>query len=136
MKRTITLAVCAAIFLGLVAIPNAAVAQREVIPSRPENLDFESVTVDESSVTQITDLPNVSEVQVTNDTDQDVCIAVDAATPLDCVSVSITCDGGANHTILKAGKTKSWPIPLIAVLCAKAKGAITSGKFYVEERDQ
>ena len=136
MKRTITLAMCTAVLLGLAAVPNAAIAQREVIPSRPENLDFEAVAVDESSVTKITDLANVSEVQVTNDTDQDVCIAVDSATPLDCASVSITCDAGANHTILKTGATKSWPIPLVAVLCAKAKAAITSGRFYVEERDQ
>lgn len=136
MKRTIILSVCTAVLLGLAIVPSAAAAQREFTPSRPENLDFEPVTVDDVSETQITDLANVSEVQVTNDTNQDVCIAVDAATPLDCASVSITCDGGSNHTILKAGKTKSWPMPLVAVLCAKAKAAITSGKFYVEERDQ
>ena len=136
MKRTINLAMCTAVLLGLAAAPNAAVAQREIRPAPPKNLDFEAVTIDAVSETQITDLANVSEVQVTNDTDQDVCIAVDSATPLDCASVSITCDAGANHTILKTGTTKSWPIPLVAVLCAKAKAAITSGRFYVEERDQ
>lgn len=136
MKRSITLAVFATILLGLATVPTAAAAQKAVRPAPPKNLDLEPVDIDAVSETQITDLPNVTEVQVSNDTDQDVCIAVDSVTPYDCASVTITCDAGANHTILKSGATKSWPMPLLAVLCAKAKGAITTGRFYVEERDQ
>ena len=101
---------------------------------RPGTLDFESVTVDNTNVTQITDLPRVYEVQLTNDTTEDVCIATDSVTPFDCASVSITCDGGANHTILKSGASKSWPVPDGWALCAKSVAALT-GKFYVEERN-
>ena len=102
--------------------------------TRPGTLDFGPVTVDDTCVTQITDLPRVYEVQLTNDTTQDVCIATDSVTPFDCASVSITCDGGTNHTILKSGASKSWPIPDGWALCAKSVAALT-GKFYVEERN-
>lgn len=133
MKRLIILAMCA--LTGPALIPEDADAQRAVRQVRPKNLDFESVTIDAVSETKITDLANVSEVQVHNDTNQDVCIAVDATSPFNCASVTITCTGGANHTVVKVGAAKSWPMPLGHVLCAKAAGAVT-GKFYVEERDE
>ena len=99
---------------------------------QPVNLDFELVAVDESSVTQLTDLTGVIEVQVTNDFDVDVCVVTDTDT--NCTNIAITCPTGSNHTIVKAGASKSWPIPKGWSLCAKSNGAPT-GQFYVEERD-
>jgi hypothetical protein len=142
MRKTTALAVtavalAAAIIFGPMlasAAPGDAPSARFVKVQRTGTLDFEPVTIDESSVTQITDLARLYEVQVTNDTTQDVCIAVDSVTPFDCASVSITCDGGTNHTIVKVGASKTWPMPESHALCAKAKAALT-GKFYVEERN-
>lgn len=132
-----TVALMAVIILGPMlanAAPGDAPGARFVKVQRTGTLDFEPVTVDSTSVTQITDLARLYEVQVTNDTTQDVCIAVDSVTPFDCASVSIACDGGTNHTIVKSGASKTWPMPESHALCAKSKDVLT-GKFYVEERN-
>lgn len=103
-----------------------------VTVDRPTNIDFEPVAVDETNVTQLTDLSGVREVQLTNDFDVDVCVIHDNDT--DCTDGSITCTGGSNHTVVLSGTSKVYPIPAGWSLCATAESSPT-GEFLVEERD-
>lgn len=120
---------------AFLATAPAAYAFSKVVVQAPTNApDFEPVAVNHTGDTLLTDQDNQRTVQVTNGTDQILCVSVDAVTPFDCASATITCTGGSNHTQILAGGTKSWLIGKSVDLCGKLAGAVTnSGIVTVEE---
>lgn len=122
----------ALIMVGALLAAAPAYAITKVIAKAPSAPDFEPVTVDESSVTLLTDQTGTRTVQITNATNVTLCISVDADGTNDCAGETLTCTGGDNFTVILAGGSKAWLLAPTAELCGKTASAPT-GVVTVEE---
>lgn len=122
------------VIVGFLLAAGPAYALTKTIQKSPGVPDFEPVTVAHDSVALMTDQSGTRTVQITNGTDQILCISVDADGTNTCAGETLTCTGGDNFVQILAGGSKAWRLNPTAELCGKLAAAIgNSGVVTVGE---